>query len=81
VLTYAAQTYTIHAVRKTDDESRTFEYLTELLRSVLLAEGIRNSSEIECMMVSPATRRSRRFGIVYISVTVPALFIGLSYKS
>jgi len=62
--------------RQTGDESRTLEYLTELLRSILLVEGIRRSSEFECMMVSPVARKSRRFVVVYTSVTVPALFIG-----
>jgi len=81
VLTYTVQTYTMRAVRKTDDESRTLEYLTERLTSVLLVESIRSSYVIECIMVSPEARRSRRFVIVYISVTVPALFIGLSYTS
>jgi len=66
---------------QTDDESRTLEYLTELFRSILLVEGIRSSSETECMMVSPTARRSHRFVIVYITVTITALFIGMSYTS
>ena len=57
VLTHTVQTYTMHAVRKTDRRRKQNSGILDrkLLRSILLVEGTRSSPEIECTMVSQSS--------------------------